>query len=133
MLRNFRHILDISEHFDHLCALERNPQELEIYYLKGETKQAINFQFEDRHKKLMKQINFKFIHFLNELKKNKMEMFDELAEHYNFAVTEQSLSIDYNTDTEKYLNFLFALLRIPEKTKARVSQTPNPKPQTPNP
>ena len=120
------HILDISEHFDHLCSLERYPQELEIYYLKGETKQAKNFQFEDRHKKLIKQINFKFIHFINELKKNKMEMYDELSEHYNVTVTDQSLSIDYNTDTEKYLNFLFALLRIPETTKARVSQTNNP-------
>jgi hypothetical protein len=119
-------LLDTGKHYDFLSAVEHDPEELEIHWMRASTYIAKNFEMDDKTVKLFQAINFKFLHFLHRLKDNNREMFEKLTEHHNFTITDQKLSIDYLTDTERYIKLLFSLLRIPEQIKRKFSPDTDP-------
>ena len=85
-----------------------------------------DFHLDEQTRRLFQSINQKILHFLHRLKENNKEMFEKLAEYYNFTITDKQLSINYATHTEDYIVFVFSLLRIPEAIKQELSLDVNP-------
>ena len=89
-------------HFEYVCGIEST-------YEAPQLDEALQRRFED--------IDMKLAYYLNLINTNNAQIYDIIHLRYNIDSYQEKLSVDWKTDTHKYLCIVVSMLNIPDSHK----------------
>jgi hypothetical protein len=109
---DFINTIDFTENDEFISKYALNGSEIKFEYVCGTEISYKSPIMEDGLKSRFEDIEMKLVYYLNLIKTNNPQIYEIIHLRYNIDSYQEKLSVDWKTDTYKYLNIVSSMLNI---------------------
>lgn len=116
------YLYDFSLNAELIHRMEPHGDQLRVYWVEAAWDNKTDFVLSEAAEKSLSLLEKRALHFLIKLQKRNTNFYDEIVRDYGLSAVDKNLSIDYRSDTERFLEVLLNIVEGDPLELPRVRQ-----------